>query len=314
MEIQKRFSSEPVKVRQDEGSEGPGTLVGTGAVVYDGTERTEFLLDDFAFGDTVRIVERIMPGAFNGTIKKDDTRSFFNHDPNQILGRKSAKTMRSSVAENGDLTYEVDLPNNSTGQNVAESVGRGDVDGSSIMFVTEDEKFRKEPVDVEGSSKQMFQGIVEIKKVKLYEQGPVTFPAYTATTAGMRSSDPGETVKRFKDWDKKEGNNPALLPEGMKTEGITIREEEVPFETGATAGHTHKGLASNDGIGETDTANGHNHRVEAWVVIENEGHTHALTNPQRSGKDAEIERAFEAAELDTEHEHDQAQIDLAEIE
>ena len=143
-------------------------ITGTAAVFYNGKPETEFVLWDGA-------VERIMPGAFDRAMKEDDVRALFNHDPNQILGRTTADTLSLS-ADSAGLKYTIDPPTTSPGLNVLASVKRGDVTGSSFSFIATDVVWRTED-SIE---------IREIRGVELFDVGPVTFPAYGATTADVR--------------------------------------------------------------------------------------------------------------------------------
>ena len=145
-------------------------LVGYGAVFYDGTPETEYeMWEGFK--------ERIMPGAFDRAIKEgDDVRGLFNHDPNQVLGRTSAKTMRLEVDKKG-LIYEIDADDTQVATDVQKFIDRGDVTGSSFSFDLTDETWLTED-EVK---------IREIRGVKLYDTGPVTFPAYPGTTTQARS-------------------------------------------------------------------------------------------------------------------------------
>ena len=72
--------------------------------------------------------ERIDKGAFTKTLKEADTRAMWNHDPNHLLGRVSAGTLRLAEDDHG-LRYEIDLPNTTLGRDVAELLRRGDVTG-----------------------------------------------------------------------------------------------------------------------------------------------------------------------------------------
>jgi HK97 family phage prohead protease len=156
-----------VEVRADEGK--PKVIYGYAAVYYDGDAKTEYeLWDD--------MVERILPGAFDRAIREDDVRGLFNHDPSEILGRMSAKTMRLA-ADNTGLSYEIDLPGTAEAERVAEAVRRGDVTGSSFSFAPIVESWRQEENKL----------IRIIEEVRLYDVGPVTFPAYEATTSGTRA-------------------------------------------------------------------------------------------------------------------------------
>lgn len=122
--------------------------------------------------------ERIMPGAFDRALRESDPVALFNHDSNAILGRMSAKTLRLSVDGRG-LKYEIDVPDTRMGQDVVTSVARGDITGSSFAFVVKEVRTTERQQDG--------YAIREILDVDLYDVGPVTYPAYAATTAGMRS-------------------------------------------------------------------------------------------------------------------------------
>lgn len=147
-------------------------IVGYASVFYDGTPDTEYeLFEDY--------VERIMPGAFDRALaEKDDVRGLFNHDPDNLLGRTSAGTMKLSVDKRG-LAYEIQPGDTTMARDVVEHIKRGDVDGSSFAFRVTDEDIRKED-DVY---------IREISGVRLFDVGPVTYPAYTATTSGYRTEE-----------------------------------------------------------------------------------------------------------------------------
>jgi HK97 family phage prohead protease len=126
--------------------------------------------------------ERIMPGAFASALSRpDDVRALFNHDPNMILGRSTANTLTLSVDEKG-LKFSVDLPDSPAGQTVAEAIRRGDITGCSFSFDvlkqtwTEDETNPMRPVCYRN-----------IEDLRLYDVGPVTFPAYQSTEVDMNS-------------------------------------------------------------------------------------------------------------------------------
>ena len=159
-----------VEVRADEGK--PTKVFGYAAVYYNGTPDTEYVLWD-------DLVERIMPGAFDRAIREDDVRCLFNHDPSEILGRTASKTLRLSVDGVG-LGYENDLPTTTAAERVADAIKRGDVTGSSFSFTPTVQSWREE-ADGDGSKL-----IRIIEEVRLYDVGPVTFPAYEATTSGVR--------------------------------------------------------------------------------------------------------------------------------
>jgi len=159
-----------------DGEDGPSIVAGYGAVFYNADDPgTEYWLWD-------DVVERIKPGAFDRALQEaDDVRSFFNHDANLILGRASAGTLDLAVDGTG-LRYVVEPPDTAVARHVLESVERGDTSGSSFMFVPTSTAWREE----EREGKTVY--IREIESVRLFEVGPVVFPAYESASSEARSS------------------------------------------------------------------------------------------------------------------------------
>ena len=156
------------------------TIAGYGAVFYNANDPgTEFRIwSDY--------YERIMPGAFDRALDEDDVRSLYNHDSNFVLGRRAlvdADTLKLSVDETG-LRYEVDPP--AARADVVEAIGRGDVTGSSFMFIPDATSWREETRG-EGDDRRTVT-IREIESVELWELGPVVFPAYESATSELRVS------------------------------------------------------------------------------------------------------------------------------
>jgi HK97 family phage prohead protease len=168
------------EVRMD--GETPKLITGYGAVFYNADDPgTEYRIwNDY--------YERILPGAFDRAVKEDDVRSMFNHDSNQLLGRRrgdASDTLRISVDSFG-LRYEVDVDmSDPTHQNLVPKLRSGKVDGASFMFEITRQSWLEEERG-EGEAKRKVD-VVQIEEVRLWELGPVVFPAYEAATSEARS-------------------------------------------------------------------------------------------------------------------------------
>lgn len=195
----------------------PPKIKGYAAVFYvEGEEGTEYEL-------MPGLRERIMPRAFNRALQdKDDVRGLFNHDPNHVLGRTTAKTMRLIKDVKG-LRYEIDPPDTSTGRDTAESIRRGDVSGSSFSFTVgkDGQKFKRETL-ADGSEID----VREIHSVSgLYDVGPVTFPAYGGTSTALRAahSDLTEVRSAYEAWKQSEADE-ARKAADLDAKLATLRE------------------------------------------------------------------------------------------
>lgn len=211
--MERRFTQQQrarVTVRQD--GDGPAVIEGYGAVYYDGTPETQFEL-------WPGVVERIMPGAFDRAIREDDVRGLFNHQPDNVLGRKAAGTMRLTTDSKG-LRYSLDVPDTTVGRDTVTSIERGDVTGSSFSFLIRAETWREEKTE-EGHVLE----IREIEEVELFDAGPVTFPAYEGTTTGVRSA--GESTEARASYDTWKAGQAKRRRAAIATEiGVRVAEIE----------------------------------------------------------------------------------------
>ena len=172
-------------VSRESRAQGSSAIKGTAAVYYrDGLAGTEYWLWD-------DMVERILPGAFDRAIKDNhDARGLFNHDPNNLLGRVSAKTLELSTNSDG-LQYWIPFDKNDPDhRRVAAKIDRGDVTGSSFAFIARSVTWEEHKLD---DGQWLY--VRNITDVDLYDVGPVTWPAYEGTAAS-RSSQPSPSVSR----------------------------------------------------------------------------------------------------------------------
>lgn len=137
----------------------------------------------------MNISESIAPGAFTDTLA-DDVRALINHDTTLVLGRTAAGTLELKEDSHG-LWGSIKInPNDSDAMNLYERVKRGDVSQCSFGFdiLDEETEFRSED-SIHWT----------IKKVKLYEVSPCTFPAYEATGISARAEQKEQLDKRKND-------------------------------------------------------------------------------------------------------------------
>ncbi|MFS0594224.1 HK97 family phage prohead protease [Cytobacillus horneckiae] len=119
--------------------------------------------------------EVINPGAFSRTLSENgDVRALFNHNWDKVLGRTKSGTLILSEDDRG-LKFEIELPNNSLGRDLAESMARGDINQCSFGFFATDEEWN---YNIEPASRN-------IKEVELFEISIVSIPAYDDTEVAL---------------------------------------------------------------------------------------------------------------------------------
>jgi HK97 family phage prohead protease len=123
--------------------------------------------------------EVIAPGAFARSLKsRNDVKLLVNHDTGRVLGSTRANTLRLIEDANG-LRAEADLPPTSDGKDISILLQRGDIRSMSFGFT----------VPAGGDSWNAEGTVRTLKSVRLHEVSIVTFPAYEATSASVRSLD-----------------------------------------------------------------------------------------------------------------------------
>lgn len=167
-----------LEVREAAEGESSNTIGGY-AVKYN----TPVLIID-RWGD--KYLEEIAVGCFDDSISKckeagSEIKALWNHDTGRPLGSTKTDTLRFNQEDKTGLGYDIDLPNNTWGNDVRESVKRGDVDGSSFGFICQEDVWS----EVEHEGEQIYKR--SIMKAELVEVSPCTFPAYDSSQIGCRS-------------------------------------------------------------------------------------------------------------------------------
>lgn len=171
----------PTDVRMEE-DEGKTYFVGNAAVYNSRSE-------NLGWGD-VRIFEFIEPGFFDEALAKSDIRCLKNHNSNLILGRRKpgAENPTLELSADGALSYRCLCGDTSTARDTMEEMKRGDIDGSSFGFSI---KYISDGDDIDGirwerqENGDWYSYLVPNGCKRIYDVGPVTFPAYPDTSSGL---------------------------------------------------------------------------------------------------------------------------------
>ena len=148
--------------------------------------------------------EIISPTAVtNELINNSDIIFNYNHDNNYMLGRSrnGEGTLSLKIDETG-LYFECDLPNSPMGDNIKESIRRGDLSQCSFAFSLDPDDETAETWEHKDDG--IYRTINRI--AGLYDVSCVNFPAYEETSISERAK---------------------ILLQDMKKEDIELREEEV---------------------------------------------------------------------------------------
>ena len=125
--------------------------------------------------------ERNSEGSFSAALKGSDIRGLFNHDSNYVLGRVG-KTM-SVTADSRGMRYDIpELPESRA--DVREAIERGDVSGSSYSFTLREGGDRWDEEDG-----VLIRTILPDGIERIYDTGPVTYPAFRSTAVAQRCRD-----------------------------------------------------------------------------------------------------------------------------
>ena len=122
--------------------------------------------------------EQIDPAAVTKTLGEADVRFLINHDPNLLLARNKANTLRISPGMGG-LEVDADMAPTSYARDLAISLERGDINQMSFAFT---------PVSWTRSEAEDGKELVTINEMRLWDVSVVTYPAYETTQAGLRDA------------------------------------------------------------------------------------------------------------------------------
>ncbi len=170
----------PTLREADSPDDGLGILEGF-FTVFD----SETIIDSWWEG---KFREKIARGAFKKTFAEDAKRErraikvAFNHGMDPQVGDKTLGPILVLREDDTGPWYEVRLHDTSYNRDLLPGI-RDQLYGASFRFEVVKDKWDQPPKD----SAEL--PLRTIQEVRLYEFGPVTYPAYEAATAGIRSRD-----------------------------------------------------------------------------------------------------------------------------
>ncbi len=183
--VERRFARVPLEVRQA-GEDGEDSRAIRGYAAVFNADNSQ--LDQEGRGFT----ERLDPHCFDGVIARSDVCALYEHDyaPGILARSTNGKgTLRLTVDEKG-LLCEFDAPHTSLGDDILESVRRGDIKGMSFAFtVNTDEWSRDDKGGYTRTVKQVGQ---------LFDVSLVAMPAYDKTSVSLRAIAMGDEAREPK--------------------------------------------------------------------------------------------------------------------
>lgn len=227
-DIIRAFFKSPPRNEDTDAGEGR-LLVGHAAVFNEWTEINSLAEGHFR--------ERLAPGAFRKTLKETRPHVQFNHGLDPYIGDKDIAMPRTVIEDERGLWTESEWINREYAQDIKELVRVGAVDGMSFRFqVVKDtwkEGGKREDPDRDNLKERI------IREVRLIEYGPVTWPAYAATSAGVRSGadyaaflrGPWPNTNTTTSWTFSEDNTTGVIPGPRNPDGLK-------FTTGAASDDT----------------------------------------------------------------------------
>ena len=162
-----RYIAKDFEIRAQE--DGTKTVAG---YVVKFNMRSELIYGEF--------YEKVAKGAFTRSLQENVIKALWNHSTDLVLGSTKNNTLRLEEDDVG-LRFELDLPNNTWGNDAYESIQRGDVDGVSFGFVVRSDAWQYL------ADEDLYERT--LLDVDLIEISPCPFPAYPDSEVGKRSID-----------------------------------------------------------------------------------------------------------------------------
>jgi HK97 family phage prohead protease len=165
------FRSVPFELERADKS-GDGLTLSGYAAVFDTPTRIDSVREG-------RFDEQIARGAFADSLRARTPKLQFDHGQHPMVGSMPLGVIKRMHEDDRGLFVEARLHDNWLIQPVRDAIASGAIDGMSFRFSVDAEDW-----DRSGEVQQR-----TIRQATVYEVGPVVFPAYSATTVGVRSSD-----------------------------------------------------------------------------------------------------------------------------
>ena len=144
--------------------------------------------------------EQIAPGAFRKSLRERTPKFQFDHGNHPLIGSVPIGVISEIREDDRGLYVEARLGQHILIDLIREAIETGAIDGMSFRFSVVRDEWRDaegkvvKPEDVEDALWSGSRGVLlrTLKEVKVAEVGPVVWPAYADTTAGVRSAGPVE--------------------------------------------------------------------------------------------------------------------------
>lgn len=184
-----------------------------------------------------RFLERTMPGSFRRTINNNgrQVKVMFNHGRDMFIHNKLLGVPEVLEERATGPYMEVPLLDTSYNRDLVPGLRAGAY-GSSFMFEVIGESWNYEPE----ASEHNPEGLPErtITEVKLYEAGPVTWPANPDATAGLRSG-ADWLMNELAEQDAAQRDDLVRSWEAFRAlHGLRTSSDEEPAGTGGQPGRT----------------------------------------------------------------------------
>ncbi|UQE74199.1 HK97 family phage prohead protease [Gordonia sp. PP30] len=150
-----------------------------------------------------RFDEQFAPGAFRKTLRERTPKFQFDHGRHPLIGSVPIGTITTISEDDRGLDVEARLGKHMLIDLIQEALETGAIDGMSIRFTVVREEWRDRNGQVVAADEvdellwetRRDDGdrgplLRTIQEAKLDEVGPVVWPAYADTTAGVRSAEP----------------------------------------------------------------------------------------------------------------------------
>ncbi len=122
--------------------------------------------------------EQISRGAFKRTLNARRPVLQFDHGHDARTGSVPIGSIEELREDDRGLFVRARLFDNPVVEPIRQAIAGGAIDGMSFRFRVNDDHWQRRADDVE---------LRTIREVELYELGPVVFPAYDATSVGVRA-------------------------------------------------------------------------------------------------------------------------------